>query len=41
MSDEAKRESGLPEVDVIEYGGKRNGERQAMNRRLFHAARRV
>jgi chlorite dismutase len=26
---------GLPEVDVNEYGGKRDGVKQAMNRRLF------
>ena len=26
---------GLPPIDVNEYGGKRDGERQAMNRRLF------
>ena len=26
---------GLPEVDVHEYGGKKNGERQKANRRLF------
>lgn len=26
---------GLPTVDVNEYGGKKDGERQAMNRRLF------
>jgi hypothetical protein len=26
---------GLPTIDVNEYGGKREGERQAMNRRLF------
>jgi hypothetical protein len=26
---------GLPEVDVNEYGGKRDGVRQSMNRRLF------
>ena len=26
---------GLPPVDVNEYGGKKNGERQAMNDRLF------
>ena len=26
---------GLPAIDVNEYGGKREGERQAMNRRLF------
>lgn len=26
---------GLPTIDVNEYGGKRGGERQAMNRRLF------
>jgi hypothetical protein len=36
-SPEAKQPSGpgLPEVDVNEYGGKRDGVRQAMNRRLF------
>jgi hypothetical protein len=26
---------GLPEIDVNEYGGKRDGVRQSMNRRLF------
>jgi len=26
---------GLPAIDVNEYGGKKDGERQAMNRRLF------
>jgi hypothetical protein len=26
---------GLPTIDVLEYGGKKDGERQAMNRRLF------
>jgi hypothetical protein len=26
---------GLPTIDVHEYGGKKDGERQAMNRRLF------
>jgi chlorite dismutase len=26
---------GLPVIDVNEYGGKKDGERQAMNRRLF------
>ncbi|MCS6898700.1 MAG: chlorite dismutase family protein [Myxococcales bacterium] len=26
---------GLPVVDIYEYGGKRNGERQSLNRRLF------
>jgi chlorite dismutase len=36
MSDsEAKREPGLPTIDVNEYGGKRDGSRQTMNRRLF------
>ena len=25
----------MPTIDVVEYGGKREGERQAMNRRLF------
>ncbi len=36
MSDEAhRRESGLPTIDVHEHGGKRDGARQSMNRRLF------
>ncbi|HEY8040112.1 MAG TPA: chlorite dismutase family protein [Polyangiaceae bacterium] len=35
MSDEIRREPGLPTIDVHEYGGKREGARQAMNRRLF------
>jgi len=36
MSDEpSRREPGLPTIDVNEYGGKRDGARQAMNRRLF------
>ena len=34
-NDTEKREPGLPTIDVHEYGGKRGGERQAMNRRLF------
>lgn len=29
------RPPGLPEVDVREYGGKKDGERQSMDRRLF------
>jgi hypothetical protein len=29
------KQPGLPEVDVNEYGGKREGARQSMNRRLF------
>jgi chlorite dismutase len=29
------KQPGLPEVDVNEYGGKREGVRQQMNRRLF------
>lgn len=32
---EHSREPGLPEVDLNEYGGKRDGERQALDRRLF------
>ncbi len=32
MSEAAK---GLPEIDVNEYGGKKEGVKQAMNRRLF------
>jgi len=42
MSDETNRASrggqeagGLPTIDVAEYGGKREGARQSMNRRLF------
>lgn len=36
MSDDTtRREPGLPTIDVHEYGGKRDGSRQAMNRRLF------
>jgi hypothetical protein len=32
---ETAKQPGLPEVDVNEYGGKRDGVRQQMNRRLF------
>jgi chlorite dismutase len=32
---DSKREPGLPTIDVQEYGGKREGVRQAMDRRLF------
>jgi chlorite dismutase len=36
MSDaETKREPGLPTIDVNEYGGKRDGVRQTLDRRLF------
>jgi hypothetical protein len=36
MSDDAtRREPGLPTIDVQEYGGKREGARQSMDRRLF------
>lgn len=31
----ARREPGLPTIDVNEYGGKRDGVRQQMNRRVF------
>lgn len=31
----AEARPGLPTIDVNEYGGKRNGERQVLNRRLF------
>jgi chlorite dismutase len=34
MSDEAVAK-GLPTIDVNEYGGKKDGVKQAMNRRLF------
>ena len=33
MSD--AKQPGLPEVDVNEYGGKKDGQRQSMNRRMF------
>ena len=29
------KQPGLPTIDVFEHGGKRNGERQSMDRRLF------
>jgi chlorite dismutase len=32
---EAPKAPGLPVIDVNEYGGKKEGERQMMNRRLF------
>ena len=36
MSDDAtKREPGLPTIDVQEHGGKRDGVRQSMDRRMF------
>jgi chlorite dismutase len=34
MTEDAKQ-PGLPEIDVNEYGGKKDGARQSMNRRLF------
>jgi len=34
-SDASAKPAGLPPIDVNEYGGKKDGERQAMNRRLF------
>jgi chlorite dismutase len=36
MSEEhGEKKPGLPEVDVNEYGGKKDGVKQAMNRRMF------
>lgn len=35
MSDSFPEAKGLPTIDVNEYGGKKDGVRQAMNRRLF------
>lgn len=35
MNTHDDKKPGLPAIDVNEYGGKRDGERQAMNRRLF------
>lgn len=34
-SDAPAKQPGLPEIDVNEYGGKKDGVRQSMNRRLF------
>jgi chlorite dismutase len=35
MSALENKQPGLPTIDVNEYGGKREGERQSMDRRLF------
>jgi chlorite dismutase len=35
MSETESKGTGLPEIDVNEYGGKKDGARQQMNRRLF------
>ena len=35
MTEPETKPPGLPTIDVVEYGGKRDGVRQAMNRRLF------
>jgi chlorite dismutase len=35
MNEPVTKGPGLPTIDVQEYGGKRDGERQAMNRRLY------
>lgn len=35
MSGADSKQPGLPTIDVREYGGKREGERQSMDRRLF------
>src|SRR5579864_3150830 len=35
MSDSSAKQPGLPTIDVHEHGGKRDGERQSMDRRLF------
>jgi chlorite dismutase len=34
-SEEQKREPGLPTIDTTEYGGKKDGVRQSLDRRLF------
>ncbi len=34
-AEHAEKKPGLPEVDVNEYGGKKDGVKQALNRRLF------
>jgi Chlorite dismutase len=35
MTNADPKAPGLPTIDVLEYGGKRDGARQAMDRRLF------
>ena len=35
MSDAEHREPGLPTIDIFEHGGKREGSRQSIDRRLF------
>jgi Chlorite dismutase len=35
MSEPERREPGLPTIDVFEHGGKREGVRQSMDRRLY------
>ncbi len=35
MAQPEPREPGLPTIDVLEYGGKRDGVRQSSNRRLY------
>jgi hypothetical protein len=35
MTEPETKPPGLPTIDVAEYGGKRDGVRQSMNRRLF------
>jgi chlorite dismutase len=35
MSQTEAKPAGLPVIDVVEYGGKRDGVRQAIDRRLF------
>ena len=35
MSEAPQEAKGLPPIDVNEYGGKKDGERQKLNRRLF------
>jgi hypothetical protein len=35
MSDSDAKQPGLPTIDIHEYGGKKDGERQSMDRRLF------
>jgi chlorite dismutase len=35
MTEADAKQTGLPTIDVVEYGGKREGVRQALDRRLF------
>src|SRR5271169_1402304 len=35
MTSDPQKPAGLPTIDVLEHGGKKDGERQSLDRRLF------